>query len=509
MQHNNPVLSRIIILVLFLALPIMAWPVDLKLPSKVSRELNKQKIYQDGAKAMADQLHRVASVKFREVLADKKLSDTAKPYVTLALAEALIRTSISSRGLPKQAEEALELLQQKSVSDLPSSPIWKAEALASLGRYNEASATLAEIPATHPLHNQTQLARAKILIALDRAPDALNILVPLGQMKTATIRDRANLLAAEIYLNEGRYDSTQQTIELVDSQNPADAKIKEYLAARLALAEKKNAEAISRFQSLITAPNDLQKRIFNACILGKADAQAANGQTSESLATIEQFIDQNPESPALPSAFVRIPSLLPADVGDDASIFAKLIEWADTNVERDDVLYKVGDTAAGIPYYQPELSDYRDRVSLALYYHAVLLARTENTEKQKLAMALLAKLRVQNNTASQPLSELYLRLSSASLLDTAFLHLKQNQPELATFTLSVMEKVAFSPRLKDQASFLRGLLLAQKNDLEASLEAFNFARQSSSEDIANAATINAGILALKNSNLEAFANVLE
>ncbi|MEK6196134.1 MAG: tetratricopeptide repeat protein, partial [Deltaproteobacteria bacterium] len=132
-----------------------------------------------------------------------------------------------------------------------------------------------------------------------------------------------------------------------------------------------------------------------------------------------------------------------------------------------------------------------------------------NEKNNNLAMALLARLRSQHPAHTLPPTELYLELSSASLLETAYLQLKQNQPDQATFTLSVMEKIAFSPRLKNHANFLRGHLLAKESKLKTSLTAFNNARESSSQDIANAASINTGIMALKATNMKAFQNVME
>lgn len=508
LPHNTPVLHRLTILIFLLALPLQAAPGDTKLPREVAKELKKVSDYQDGAQAMADQLHDIGVIKFRAALAGTKLSSQSKAYVTLALAEALIRSSSSAQGDSKQALEALELLEEKSIKNLNSTPIWKAEAMASLGRYLDADKALSELPAAHPLHSEIQLARARILLSLDRIPDALQILTQAAQSKTSSIRNAANLLAAEIHIDNGHYDMATKALEKIDGQNAAAAKLKEYLNARLALAEGKSVDAINRFQSLIDANNNLSKRIFHACVLGKADAQAANKQAEAAIATLEQYITDYPDSQSLQLAFNRLSRLLPDDLADDSPSMVKLRQWAGETPLPDDALYIGGDSAASIRPFLANPNENDDLVSLALYHRALLLARTKDKNKHQLAMALLARLRSQHTANPQPPSELYGKLSSASLLDTAYLHLKQNQPELATFTLSVMEKVAFSPRLKDQASYIRGLLLEKEGKLEASLEAFNFARQSSSEDIAYSASINAAIMALKATNLLAFDQVV-
>lgn len=511
LPHNAYVLHRLTILIFLFTLPLQGAPGDARLPSKVVRELKKTSSYQDGAQAMADQLHDVAIIKFRTALADEKLTTSARPYVTLALAEALIRSSISHQGDAKQAAEALKLLEGKSIQSLNSNPIWKAEAMASLGRYLEADKALSELPITHPLHSEIQLARARILLALDRIPEALNILKQAAQSKTLNIRNAANLLASEIHLDQGQYDTAQKTLEKIEGQNAVAAKLKEYLGARLALNEGKSAEAANLFQSLIDAPNNLTKRIFHACIFGKADAQAANKQIDAAIATLEQYISDYPDAPSLRLAFTRLSRILPDNLADDAPSMVKLRQWSGEAPLPDDTIYIGGGSVAAMrqnQQNQQSSSEHTDLVSLALYHRALVLARTDDKNKHSVAMTLLSRLRIQHTANPLPPSELYLKLSSASLLDTAYLHLKKNQPEQATFTLSVMEKVAFSPRLKDQASFIRGLLLAKETKPETALEAFNYARQSTSEDIANAASINAAIMALKATNLIAFEKVL-
>jgi len=512
LPHNVPVIDRLTILtlILTLCLPLclQAAPGSPGLPSSVSRELKKILSYQEGAKAMTDHLPDVAVDRFRTVLADKKLSKTATPYVTLALCEALIRSSRLEQSENGQAAEALKLLTDKTLESLASTPIWKAEALASQGRYQEAQTALSAVQATHPFYREIQLARARILIALTRTPDALKILLDSATSKTPKIRDEANLLSAEIHIVQGRYEIALEVLDNMDVQNPRAAKLKEYLSASLSLAEGNAVETTNRFQSLITAPEQLSERIFYACILGLADAQTANKQTDAAIATLEQFITEHPDAPSLQAAFIRLIKLLPEELPDDHPSMIKLRTWSSETPLTESTLYISGDSCAAIRPYQATTSVHDDLVTLSLYHRAVLLARSKEPKNHTLAMALLARLRSQHPAHTLPPTELYLKLASASLFDTAYLHLKKNQADQATFTLSVMEKVAFSPRLKDQASFLRGLLLAKETQLDTSLDAFNFARQSTSEDIASAASINAGIIALKASDMATFEKVL-
>ena len=243
-------------------------------------------------------------------------------------------------------------------------------------------------------------------------------------------------------------------------------------------------------------------------MLGLADAQAANQEGDLAIATLIQYITDHPDSTVLQPLFMRLARLLPEEVPIDNPTLAKLREWSDELPVVENALYPSGETADAIPLQIPSTSQHSDRITLSLYYRAKLLARSVDLNNHIRALALLTRLRAMQFSHNIDANELYIKLSSASLLDTAYLHLKQNRPELATYTLEAMEKIAFSPRLKDQASFLRGLLLANEAKPEEALPAFNYARESASLDIASAASINAGVMSLLASNLKSFDEVV-
>lgn len=510
LPHNNDVLRKLTCILCLLVLPISAAPESLRISTKVRKELTKITAYQEATKAMADQLPEVAVDKFRAVLNTPKLSTEAKAAVNLMLVESLVRASSSVGGEEKQALDALTILKDKSLATFPVATIWQAEALATLGRYQEAEQALSKLPESYPLLDEAKLARSRILIALNKKPEALTLLKLLSQSKNAVIRNTALLLAAEIQIDSGQTEPAQKLLENADTENAAAAKLKEYLSARLALSENKTADAVNRFQSLITAPDHLNERIYHACILGLADAHAANGNKESAITTLEQFIDDHAHSYALQAAFSRLVALLPKELPNDLPSLEKLRLWShEKPLPAEHGILNPSDDASGAVANQIASAENYDLMALALYYRAKLLIRTENPQNIQRAEALLTRLRTIYTQSSQSPSELYLELFSASLLDTAYIHLLQNQPDQATFTLSVMEKIAFSPKLKDQASVLRGEILAREDDYENAMRAFSFARQSASEQIADTANINAGIMALKASNMVAFDEILK
>ncbi|MDG1357914.1 MAG: tetratricopeptide repeat protein [Akkermansiaceae bacterium] len=476
-------------------------------PKPVAEYLIGNAQYQAGAKAMADRLHRIAVSKFRLALQTADMPSEVIPHIQIALVESLIRASTSPQGDSQLASEALLLLSEEGLSDLSSTPIWKAEALIALGRYQDAENILSTISKPHTKYDEIQLTRARILLALGQTNDALGLLNKTAQSSSTQIKNAANLLASEIHINLGNDDNAAKKKKKIDGQVAAAAKIKEYLEARLALSEKKSAQAIELFQNLISAPDHLPEQIFHSCILGKAAAQVTDNKQEDAISTLVQFIENHANSSLLPSAFHLLIEILPNDLDDDNPVMSKLQQWSGDVLVSNNSLYLTGDSNSSISPYLPQPSNNYDLVSLALYHRSALLARSDEPRKNQLAMALLARLRAQHAASPTLPDELYLKLSSASLIDTAYLHLKQNNPSQATFTLSVMEKIAFSPRLRDEASFLRGLLLAEQNEPSEALSAFDYARQSSSQDIAKASSLNAAMMALKDSNLNAFEEI--
>ncbi len=475
--------------------------------AKAKKELHKIPTYREASQAMADHLPEIAVRKFKATIANKKLSANARAFATLALAEALIRSSVTEQGSDQDATTALELLSSPELADNPSTPIWKAEALAALGHYQKAETLLENIPTTNPYYSDVQLARARISIALKQNELALKILSKfLSNPKKVSAKNKnsAKLLKAEIYLNQGNYQEALKALDGIDPQFPSAAKLKEYLEARIALAEGKATDAITHFKSLITAPDHLSQRIFEGCMLGLADAFVANQQSDDAISTLTDYVTRHPNSPALPSIFLRLGTLIPADLPPENPIMLKLSEWSGKTDRTSNLLYVSGDSAAAIPPYQFTSNENRNLTSLTLYLRAQLLERSKNPEKYPQALALLSQLRTQNIDQMLPSTELFYYLASASLLDTANIQLKQKKAKQAAFSLEVMSKVAFSPRLKDQANFLLGLLKVKEADYEQALIAFNFARESTSQEIATASSINAGITALLSNNLSVF-----
>ncbi len=504
LYHTLNVLSRLIIISLFLLTLCQGVPED-RLPQSVSTELQKSPHYQEGAKAMATYLPDIAVTQFRLALRNKKLSKSTRAYIQQALAKALIQLSASEQGNPKQAEEALSILKN---STLPTTPLLRSKAFISLGKFKSAEKVLANIPKKHPYYQQLQLARARILIALNRPDEALALLVNVAKSKHSATRNSANLLAAEIYIQKKHYALAQKALSQIDPQQPQATQLQTYIQAKLALAQGNYPQAENLFQSLISDPNHLSKRIYHHCFLGLADAQSSNKNIDAAILTLEEFIEDHPESQVLQAAFKRLINFLPKNLSSDHPSLNKLQAWSNLPPLSNDIIYISGNSAATIPLYQAILSEYDDRASLALYYRAKLLSHSTELNDHLQALALLNYLRMQHVTSPDSPSALYDKLASLSLIDTAQIQLKLKHPDLASFSLTVLDKIAYSPQLKNQAAYLNALLLSEENQLSDALAVFQYAMESSDKTIAQAASLNAGILALQTSKLTSFGKIL-
>jgi len=495
---------------LLITLPLEGANDGPQIDRKALSELNKIADYGEATKAMSDRLPGVAIVYFRALLRTPGLSDDARAATNHMLAEAIIRFSIELGGDQKLAAEALEILASKAQTMFPSTALWRAEALVSLGQYSEAEKVLRSIPKNHPLSSESQIARARILIALNKRDQALIILNALSKKNNSTTSNTAALLAAEIHINTGKNDLALEALNRVGTDNPTSKKLKEYLAARLALDDNKTTEAVNRFQSLITAPDEHHsKRIYHACFLGLSDAQAANNDTDGAILTLQQFIDDYQDSHLLQAAFERLISHLPIAISTDDPSMQKLRLWAgEKPLTSESAILGSGDGVTSIQLSEATPMANHELTALALFYRAKLLTRTQSEQNLLEATAILTRLRNIYSQSSQPPSELYLELFSASLLETAYIQLQQKELDLATHSLTVMEEITFSPQLKNQSSILRGEILAGKNDYEGAMRAFKGALFSTSEIIAKTASNNAGIMALKASNLLAFQKII-
>ena len=521
MAHNCPVIFRLLIFILYLNSSLQAFTIPLETPKEVTNELADAPLYKQGKDAMADQLPKVAAAKFQSLLTSKQPWDKAtSDHLSLALAEALIHASSLEKKDPAhaQAQQALDILEQDALAKHPYTPLLKAEALSALDRYQEAYQALAAVTSTHPLSNQALITRSQLLIAMARYDEAISALEEAAQSPSQQTKNTALLLTAEVSLIQGKTSATRQALQAIQTtpspkeKSPASAlqaKQKELLQARLALKDPKATDSLPRFQALVTNPAPLTKELYHSCLLGLADAYTKDQAEAKAIATLESFITEHSSSPLIADAFSKLAQLLSPDLPDDHPSMAKLRLWSQSSQQEPTLIYPDRGSAQSPSYQQAHSSQSNDLEALSLYHRASILTQSKSSKNHRLALALLNQLRTKSFAKAQEPTQLYRQLVATSLIDTAYLQLKLKEADSAAFTLSLMSRIPSSAKLRDQANIVQGLLLHDAGKLEDSLSAFYEARNSSTPQVASAANINAGILALKASNLNVFQNIID
>ncbi|WAC18657.1 tetratricopeptide repeat protein [Luteolibacter sp. SL250] len=274
-----------------------------------------------GESALADGLWDVAALHFERLLATSDLEPEAKIRVAYRLAEAWIRNG--------EPAKAMDLLSQSFVAGDPSVHFWKGQALAGLGRLNEAEEELAK--ATIPGHAFTveaTLTRAALMLSLNQPEEALAGLRELAASADPAVSFEAKIRQTGILLDLRRVEEARRTMPPLDGLPARKAQEASYLEARLLLAENKPAEAAERFFTLMNQRSGQSLVHHHAAVLGYADSLAARDKKTEASDALLAFIQANPASPLLPEAFSRLIAWLPSEPPVTHPVLVRLEEWA-------------------------------------------------------------------------------------------------------------------------------------------------------------------------------------
>ena len=508
MAHNINVLARFILFILTIALHTYAFAEMKSIPEATLNELKKEATFLKAAQAMENKLPEIAVFQLRNLLQqqseNKTLSDESHVYLSLILAESLIRQHQIALNNDDLINQALALLDKDTVRQLDDAAILKAQASTSLGRYNDASKALSTVNYDSPLYKDSLLIRARIYMSMLRYDEALSLLKEVQQSAPSQSRNSAYLLSAEILFRQNKTNLAKQALGNVSAKDPKHQALKTYLLANITLASGKTNEALELYQTLTKQPSHLTEELYQACFLGIADAQAKNNDSELALNTLSDFIEKNPESSQLSQAFYRLGQLLAVNTSEENPALIKLRQWSNTSP-----LGKVDFIDLSNPYLNKTSAVKNDLQPLATYHLAMLLANSGDIQKQSQALALFNQLRTSHFPRKKAPSEAFLKLISSSLIETAYIYHQQKKTALATYNLSLIKRLATSQILKEKTNIIYGLLLAEDQKIAEATNEFLQARSSSNEAIANIADLNASISALKANDLASFNDLFE
>ena len=259
---------------------------------------------EEAARPLREGVPEVAVVRLRSLLGNG-LPDQEWRAVAEKLAEAQVAA--------KQPADALVLLADSRLREIPSAKFWRAQALASLHRWAEALALYEELAAdeSSSLHGAAILGAAEMLRALQRWDEALAKLSVLVRDKERATQ--AQLRSAELYIDKGDAADARRVLDEMQPRSVAERKERRLLRGRLELILQRPDRAIGAFQSLLKRPEEVTHAALIAALFGIADANLQLKTPEAGDNSIEEFIEHHPSDPDLPVIFAKLDELYRAE----------------------------------------------------------------------------------------------------------------------------------------------------------------------------------------------------
>jgi tetratricopeptide (TPR) repeat protein len=206
----------------------------------------------------------------------------------------------------------------------------KAEALASLGQWEDALPLYATVAAYGPtsLRDAATLGQAEALHALQRDPEARAILALLERHSPSTL---IRLRLAELYLENAEIEPAGALIARCKPQTLLEKHWFQYVRGRLYLAEQQDVPALEAFQDLLNDPAGLTPALYADAAIGLTEARIALNGLEAADDVLEDFIWHHPESPYLEEMFRRLDRIYAAEESPSDS---ELQHWAMQPPER-------------------------------------------------------------------------------------------------------------------------------------------------------------------------------
>jgi len=293
----------------------------------------------DALQALNEGVAEVAIVKLQHQLAaTPPLEAGLRRQAKTKLAEALLAAG--------RTEEALEQVRDPEVQ----APLLEARIQAASGNWTAALALYSAAPDDA----KAVMGRAECLCALGRLPEAVEALESI----TAKGPPSVSLRLAEYYLEQNHRDRCASLLQRLGTPpSEADCKWKQYLEARLFLAEGNPTAAYERFESLLRDPRHVTGEMILGATLGMTDSRTELAGLTAADDILEQFIWKHPESPYLSTLFHKLDEVYS---GEETPSLGELQKWA----EREPML----------------------RAGYAIYYLAKALERDDKPEPALVAL---------------------------------------------------------------------------------------------------------------------------
>ena len=258
----------------------------------------------DATKPLLDGVPEVAVARLQGLL-KSSLPDKDWSVVAVKLAEAQVAA--------KRPTDALVLLADLRLREIPAAKFWRAQALASLHRWTEALSFYESLTADQnsSLYKEATFGAAEMLRALDRVDEALARLSIL--LRDEEWGTQAQLRSSELYIDKADAANARRILDEIQPKSAAERKERRLLRGRLELILQRPERAIGVLQPLLERPEGATHATLIGALFGIADAQLQLKTPEAADDFIEQFIDHHPADPDLPAVFAKLEELYRAE----------------------------------------------------------------------------------------------------------------------------------------------------------------------------------------------------
>src|SRR5438132_11146404 len=226
-----------------------------------------------------------------------------------AVAAKLAEARVASR----QPWDALLLLADFRLRNLPAAKFWRAQAFASLHRWADALPLYEELAAdqSSSFREAATFGAADMLRGLGRRDEALAKILVLLRDKQWGVQ--AELRTAELYIETSDALNARRLLADMRPTLVAERRERRVLRGRLELILQRPERAIGVFEALLKRPVGATHATLIAALFGIADAHLQLKTPEAGDDVLERFIDRHPADPELPILFAKLDELYRAE----------------------------------------------------------------------------------------------------------------------------------------------------------------------------------------------------
>ncbi len=407
-------------------------------------------------RAMGNGLWDVAILRLERAADIPELDPAERSEILILLAEGLVRAN--------EPAKALAILEKTGVREHSDAPFWTGQALAGLGRYSDAVETLLPIAGdpSEPFREDAGLTAASLQLSLGQPEASMETLALLAEPAGTPAAVRSKLHRIEILLDRNEPVKARELFSSLAGIPENLTPFVSFLDAQLMLAEDRYGEAEAAFTAILANPGKQSLSRFNLAAIGRADALAGLGNTTDATSFLLTFIQANPETPLLEPMFDRIVIWLPAEIlTTEHPTLQRLAEWL-PKAPPASIEYLYTDAGYAAIEWPPAGGTIPDLAVFSLYARALGLHRIDTAEARKQAELLLRRIRM--------VAPMHF-LTPRSLMTLARWKMEEGKTAQAFDILDTLRLTAKSPLIKGEAAFLNARIAFERGDnsLAASL----------------------------------------